>query len=86
VSDLAEAQREMDEAAKKAREDARKRNGKGAEKGKPTEAAAPEPQPRTGPAAPTGPTPLSLFDQADGAENPGDSAASQQQQQQEGRP
>jgi PRTRC genetic system protein E len=85
VSDLAEAQREMDEAAKKAREDARKRNGKGAEKGKPTEAAAPEPQPRTGPAAPTGPTPLSLFDQADGAENSGDSAAAQHQQQ-GGRP
>jgi PRTRC genetic system protein E len=79
VSDLAEVQREMDEAAKKAREDARKRNGKGAEKGKPTEAAAPEPPPRTEPSAPTGPTPLSLFDQADGATNSGDSAATQQQ-------
>lgn len=74
VSDLTEAQREMDEAAKKAREDARKRNGKGAEKGKPTETAAPQSQPRTEPAAATGPTPLSLFDQADGAANSDDSA------------
>jgi PRTRC genetic system protein E len=80
ASDLAEARREMDEAAKKAREDARKRNGKGAEKGKPTEAASPEPHPRTEAAAPAGPTPLSLFDQADGAANSGDGAAAQQQQ------
>ncbi|OQA10221.1 MAG: hypothetical protein BWY66_00238 [bacterium ADurb.Bin374] len=69
ASDLEEARREMDEAAKKAREDARKRNVKGAEKGKPVEATAPEPPPRNEPkaVAVVGPTSLSLFDQADSA-------------------
>lgn len=73
VSDLAEARREMDEAAKKAREDARRRNVKSAEKGKPTESAAPEP------AIPSGPTPLSLFDQVQGPGSTGDGAPVQQQ-------
>lgn len=72
ASDLEEARREMDEAAKEARGDARKRNGKGVERGKPVEATAPEPPPRndTTPVPPAGPTPLSLFDQADSVTDP----------------
>ncbi len=68
ASDLAQVQQEMDEAAKKVREEARSRNRKASDKnktGKSDDAAAQDAKKAAQPAAPPPPATMSLFDQAD---------------------
>ena len=68
ASDLARVQREMDEAAKKAREEARSKNRRGPDKnkaGKGADTAASDAKKDVQPTAPPPPATMSLFEQAD---------------------